>query len=150
MSLCVAKDMLLRYRRMLMLFAVVGLASGCSDGRPARVPASGRVTIDGEPLQYGSVLFLPEQGRPAAGSLDKEGRFSLTCFEENDGIIPGKYRVQIKGTEPIGEDAQRWHAPMKYSRAAESGLEMEITEPTDSILFELTWDGGKPFVEKFY
>ena len=138
------------YRAGLCLALVSTSLIGCSDGRPERVVASGKVTIDGSPLKYGSVLFLPEKGRPAAGSLDTEGRFSLTCYEPGDGIIPGTYRVQIKGTEAIGEDAQRWHAPMKYSRATESGIEFEISEPTDSLLIELTWDGGKPFVEKFH
>lgn len=123
---------------------------GCSDGRPERLKASGRVMIDGSPLKFGSVLFIPDNGRPAAGSLDMEGRFTLTCFDPNDGIIPGKYRVQIKGTEPIGEDAQRWHAPTKYANVKTSGLVQEISEATDSLLFELTWDGGKPFVEKFH
>ncbi len=129
--------------------ALLSLLVGCSDGRPGRVKASGYVTIDGSPLKYGSVLFVPDKGRPAAGGLDSEGHFVLTCFEPEDGIVPGKYRVQIKGTEPIGENAQRWHAPMKYADVRTSGIVREIDGPIDSLLFELTWDGGKPFVEHF-
>lgn len=131
------------------LLVLVAPIGGCADGRPRRVPVSGRVTTDGAPLKHGSVLFVPDEGRPAGGALDSDGRFTLTCFEKDDGVIPGRYRVQIKGTEPMGEVAQRWHAPMKYSKAATSGIEYDISGGTDSILIELTWDGGKPFVEKF-
>ncbi|WP_350212981.1 hypothetical protein [Botrimarina sp.] len=131
------------------LLSLASLMLGCSDGRPTRVKASGRVMIDGEPLKHGSVLFVPDGGRPAAGAIDSDGRFFLTCFEPGDGIIPGKYQVQVKGTEPIGEDAQRWHAPMKYANPRTSGIEREVNESTDALLIELTWDGGEPFVERF-
>ena len=131
------------------LLSLASLMLGCSDGRPTRVEASGQVMIDGEPLRHGSVLFVPDGGRPAAGAIDADGRFFLTCFEVGDGIIPGKYQVQVKGTEPIGEVAQRWHAPMKYANVRTSGLEREVNEPTDDLLIELTWDGGEPFVERF-
>lgn len=132
-----------------LLFALVGLSSGCSEGRPERVAVSGRVTIDGAPLQHGSVQFMPAEGRLAGGSLDDQGRFVLTCYEKDDGVIPGKYKVRVLGTEPIGEVAQRWHAPMKYSKVETSGIEFDLTEPTNSLVIELTWDGKKPFVEKF-
>jgi hypothetical protein len=125
------------------------LIVGCSDGRPKRVKVSGHVTIDGAPLKYGSVLFVPEQGRPAGAGLDEQGHFELTTYEKGDGIIPGNYKVQIKGTEAIGETAQRWHAPVKYSKTESSGIEYDIQEPTYSLLIELSWDGGKPFVQKF-
>jgi len=131
------------------LFALVGLSSGCSEGRPERVAVSGRVTIDGEPLKFGSVLFVPTNGRVSGGAIDEEGHFVLTCYEPEDGVIPGKYQVSVRGTEPMGEVAQRWHAPMKYAKAETSGIEYDLTEPTESILIELTWDGKKPFVEKF-
>lgn len=134
---------------LLLMFALVGLLSGCSEGRPERVAVSGRVMIDGAPLQHGSVQFVPAEGRLAGGSLDDQGHFVLTCYEKDDGVIPGKYKVRVLGIEPIGEVAQRWHAPMKYSKVDTSGLEFELTEPTDSLSIELTWDGGKPFVEKF-
>lgn len=125
------------------------LLFGCDDGRPKRVPVSGIVLIDGEPLAYGSILFVPEQGRPGGGAIDSSGRFTLTCFEPGDGVPPGTYRVQVRAIEPMGEVAQRWHAPQKYSDAASSGLEVVVESATDDVKIELEWDGGKPFVERF-
>jgi hypothetical protein len=135
-----------------MIYAIAGLVmltGGCSDGRPERVPVSGRVVIDGQPLAHGSVMFVPENGRSAGGGLDKDGRFTLTCYELNDGVIPGKYRVKVSGVEFLSETSQKWHAPKKYADERTSGFEFDIQEPTDSILLELTWNGGKPFIERF-
>lgn len=134
------------------LVIVLGLSllSGCGDGRPKRVPVSGVVLIDGQHLTHGSILFIPDQGRPGGGSLDEAGRFTVTCFEPGDGIPPGKYRIQVRGVEPMGEVSQRWHAPQKYADADTSDLEVVVDAAEDDMKIELEWDGEKPFVERFY
>lgn len=124
------------------------VCAGCSDGRPKRVPISGVVLIDGEPLTHGSILFIPETGRPGGGALDSEGRFSATSFELNDGLTPGKHRVQIRAIEMLNETTQRWHAPKKYAAAATSGIEVNIETAKDDLTIELEWGSGKPFVER--
>jgi len=126
---------------------LVGL--GCDDGRPARVPISGTVTIEGQPLKFGSVSFVPAAGRPAGGALDSNGRYELTCYEKGDGTMAGEYKVAVTGVESLGEHAQRWHAPQKYRDAQASGLTATVEGPRDDLNFEITWDGAKPFVEKF-
>jgi hypothetical protein len=117
---------------------------GCSDGRPDRVAVSGKVLIDGEPVPHGIVQFVSEGVRPSAGKLDQEGRFTLTCYDDGDGIIPGNYKVMIAAKEILGETKVRWLAPQKYADYRNSGLSFEITEPTDDLTIELTWDGRKP------
>jgi hypothetical protein len=129
----------------LFLFSVA--AVGCSDGRPKRVPVAGRVLIDGKPLTTGSVFFIPANDRAATGQIDSEGRFKLTTFEENDGCVCGKHRVTVNGSQSKGSDAFLWLAPPKYKDPNKSGLDVEITGPTDNLEIKLTWDGGKPFVE---
>jgi hypothetical protein len=121
---------------------------GCGDGRPERLPVSGQVLIDGQPLTYGYIRFVPEGARPSGGKLDEQGRFTLSCYGENDGIIPGVHRVEVDASESISSKKIKWHTPKKYFRYTTSGLEQTITEPTDSLVIELTWDGGKPFVER--
>jgi hypothetical protein len=120
---------------------------GCSDGRPSRVPVSGQVLIDGQPLKYGSVRFTPDNARMSGGLLDAEGRFSLSCFERNDGAVIGVHRVTIAAGETLSPTKVRWHAPKKYSDLGTSGLVQEIKDPDDSLVINLTWDGGKPFDE---
>ena len=118
-------------------FVVLGLlvvvAAGCSDGRPKRVEVSGQVLIDDEPVPAGSIRFVPEGARPSASDLDGDGRFTLRCFEENDGAVVGTHRVQVAAREIEGGSVV-WHAPQKYSDIESSGLTVEISEPTDSLL----------------
>ena len=113
--------------------------TGCSDGRPEIVPVSGQVLIDGEPLTYGFVRFSPGDGRVSMGRLDENGRFRLTCYESGDGAIVGTHRIAILTHEVIGNAKIKWHAPSKYANYATSGLTQEISQPTDSIVINLTW-----------
>ncbi len=128
-----------------LVFAValcISLIAGCGDGRPKRVPVSGQVLIDGEPVKAGSIRFVPEGARPSSSDLDAEGRFTLRCFEKNDGAVLGTHRVQVAARAMEG-DKLRWYAPQEYSDVETSGLSVEITEPTDSLVIELTWEGKK-------
>jgi hypothetical protein len=123
---------------------------GCSDERPDRVPVSGQVLLDGVPLSQGSVRFVPAGGRPSIGKLDEQGRFTMTCFDGGDGVIPGKHRVAVTGSKILSETKIQWFAPPKYADFRTSGLEFAINEPNDNLKIELTWQGsppGKPFVE---
>jgi hypothetical protein len=136
-------------RRTWLIWTVAFIALvGCSDGRPSRVPVSGQVVIDGKPLVHGFIRFLPEQKeRVSTGDLDRNGRFVLTCFENRDGAVVGKHRVEVYAAEGVDEERIRWHAPKRYCNWATSKLEQEITGPTDAITIQLSWNGGKPFVE---
>jgi hypothetical protein len=107
------------------------------------------VTIDGQPLAHGSVLFKPAYGRSAGGALDSNGRYFLTCYVKGDGAIPGEYAVAISGNEQLGETAMRWHAPRRYSNPETSELKATVDEAQDDLNFDLKWDGGKPFTSKF-
>ena len=128
---------------------VMFFAAGC-DSRPARVQVSGKVLIDGEPLKYGAVDFVPEKGRQASGILDANGYFTLTCFEPGDGALIGKHQIQILAGDAINDTTTKWYAPKKYADRRTSGLVQEIKDPTDSLVINLTWKGNtpdKPFTE---
>ena len=127
--------------------AAVLLAIGCSDGRPKRVPVSGQVLIDDKPLTLGIIQFVPKGARPAAGKIDSEGRFVLTSYDGEDGVVLGTHQIMVSAKEMISESKAKWHAPPKYADFRSSGLTVEVTEPVDDMKIELTWDGGKPFVK---
>jgi hypothetical protein len=143
-----ASDCPMRSFPFLLLFVLVVTLAGCGDGRPKRLAVSGQVLIDGKPLTYGHIRFVPKGARPSGGRLDDQGRFTLSCYGENDGIVPGVHRVEVNASEPLTAKTVKWHAPKKYFRYTFSGLEQEITDSTDSLVINLTWDGGKPFVER--
>ena len=119
---------------------------GC-DGRPKRVAISGQVLIDGEPLKTGVIQFMPTGTRPSYGKIE-DGNFTMTCYEDNDGVIPGTHKVTINGSEIVSSTKIQWYAPKKYSDPNTSGLTVEIDKPNDELVIEITWDGGKPFIEQ--
>ena len=128
------------------LVMVATLLTGC-DSRPTRVPVAGQVLIDGEPLGLGTITLVPQGARASMGNIGKDGRFVLTCYEGDDGVIPGTHRVAVSANEGKGDTALKWFAPKKYADFRKSGLTVTIGEETEDLKIELTWDGGKPFVE---
>jgi hypothetical protein len=68
---------------------------GCSGSRDpySRVPISGTVKLDGEPLMRGYLIFEPKGGQPTqSGGMISEGKFDV---EESKGPVPGQYSVAI-------------------------------------------------------
>ena len=124
------------------------IAAGCGDGRPARVPVSGSVEIDGQPLKYGYISFVPDNGRPSRSKLDAGGRFKLNCFDAHDGAILGRHRITVNAGESIDKTTTRWHAPKAYANLETSNLEQQIEDADTNLVISLTWNGGKPFVER--
>ncbi len=133
---------------MITVIAAAVLTTGCGDGRPARLPVAGQVLIDGKPLDYGYVRFVPAGARASGGYVDEQGHFTLSCYAKDDGVIPGNHQVEVDAGESISATQRRWHAPKKYANFKASGLTQTITEPTDALVINLTWDGGKPFTER--
>jgi hypothetical protein len=85
-------------------FAVLVLIciAGCGKNNPLTKRVRGQVTFEGAaPPTAGQVTFAPIEAaptlprRPATGDFDTSGTFKLTTFTKDDGIIPGKYRVNI-------------------------------------------------------
>jgi len=123
-------------------------APGCGDGRPQRVPISGQVFIDGKPLTMGIISLIPDNARPASATIGPDGRFTLKTFEPGDGAVLGTHPVAIRANELVGPSTLKWYAPKKYADETTSGLTATIAGPTDSLVINLTWAGGKPFLEQ--
>ena len=120
---------------------------GCGDGRRERVPVSGQVLIDGKPLTRGDILFAPLEGRSSRGRLDQEGRFTLTCYDDGDGAVIGTHQVAITSGEGVSPTKTRWFAPKKLAKVQTSGLTQEITGPVDNLVINISWEGGREYVE---
>ena len=143
---------LCRFKLLWGILLVLSLAciSGCGDGLPKRVPVSGRVLIDGKPLEYGVIQVYPKGQRLAYGTLGPGGKFSLTTFTENDGTMMGKHPVTVNASKGVSSSKMQWFAPKKYANLATSGLEIDISGPRDDIEINLTSEPGQkfPFTER--
>lgn len=142
--------------------AIVGCGGGDDLGK--RYSVSGKVTYKGQPVANGQVSFIPDkpEGRGATGQI-KDGSYTLTTLEPEDGAFPGNYSVTIdakqvdlsaaeaeakkKGSTSafIPQDmvakanAKAKNAvPAKYGNMSTSPLKAEVKASSNTIDFELT------------
>ncbi|MFW6171784.1 MAG: carboxypeptidase-like regulatory domain-containing protein [Planctomycetota bacterium] len=95
----------------MMRLCVVGLCVmcltcvGCGSGGPEVGKVSGKVTMDGEPLDNALVTFTPvDGGRPSTGKTDENGNYTL-AYADRMGALVGKHQVRVTTlTEVEGED----------------------------------------------
>lgn len=147
---------------------VLGLTlAGCGAERPQTIRVTGTVTLDGDPVEGAVVGFTPEEGgRPATGTTDAGGKFTLTTFEDGDGALPGRHLVTVSKTKTTGaageaaaggtegdmmlsgppaaggkEPAVEYLIPQKYSIPKESGLSCEVKQGMEAPTFALTSGG---------
>ncbi len=129
--------------------AVCLFPGGCGrSGSSGIVAAGGTVTYHNRPLAGVSVTFLPEHGRPANGTTDAAGRFTLSTLRRSDGALVGRHTVSIAtplaapmpGTREAKTTGRHGPAfPAKYSNPNSSGLSA-IVEPgsPNDFQFDLT------------
>jgi len=131
-----------------LLATILGVfVTGCSS-EPKMVPVSGVVLIDGKPLTHGKIQVAPANARPAFATIGPDGRFTLGTYSADDGIPIGSHPVAIIAHEALGPGSQKWHAPKKYISTETSELTISVDKATNDLVVNLTWNGGKPFVEK--
>jgi len=122
---------------------------GCSedsDGLP-RQAISGTVTLEGQPLQDGSIQFLPTSQREvlSGGAVVADGRFSIS---RREGLTPGDYRVvitsapsetSVRPTEAPGlaPEPAKERIPEKYNRKSTLTAKVEDDGP-NTFEFRLT------------
>lgn len=139
--------------QLLVIFIVALLCIGCGDGRPTRVPVSGTVLIDGKPVEAGWVCIMPDNARPAISAIGSDGRFKLTTYDDDDGVVPGKHTVTVTAIESRNNGTiTRYLVPPKYQAVETTDVQVEISEPTEDLTIELSWEGsGKtgPYEERF-
>jgi hypothetical protein len=140
-----------RRKCVLGLAMLAALAAGCGDGRPTRVPISGRVLIDDQPLTRGFVRFFPTQGRAATGEVQPDGSFTLWCYDpvNKDGCLLGNHLVSVTAIESVNDTTQKWHVPKEYGDHRTSGLKETVDGPDSNRVIKLTWADKKPVIETF-
>ncbi|MDX1947834.1 MAG: hypothetical protein SFU86_20720 [Pirellulaceae bacterium] len=70
--------------------------AGCGSSGAPRGPITGQVTVGGQPLKSGRILFLPlapNQG-PTASAMIVDGQYNLSDL---DGPVAGPNRVELEG-----------------------------------------------------
>lgn len=132
------------YAAMLLAVALsTALVGGCGRGMPAHV--AGRVTLNGAPLNVGTVAFHPTQsGTTVASVVDQQGNYALQTGL-TDGLQPGEYRVTVTAvsnppspTATPAEVAALFVTPRRYSDPATSGITCVVEKGSTTFDIALT------------
>jgi len=123
------------------------LIAGCGSREytgERRFPLSGKVSVDGQPMEFGVISFLPEgEGGRVSGGPIKNGTYAV---DEARGATAGKYRVEIRWNKPTGRrvkdaygeeimDEYKEGLPDKYHTKSE--LTAEVSSKQTMFDFEL-------------
>ena len=112
----------------------------CRPSRPAVAPVSGRITRDGKPVTSGVVSFYPVAGRPAAGQIDADGRYTLGTFTRNDGALLGSHRVVIEARSVTEGKRRPTTKVAQLSDDMPEAIRMEMEAGNATAGFEqITW-----------
>jgi hypothetical protein len=143
-------------------FAITGLlvfVAGCGggtdewvDARENVYPASGVVTLSGEPVEGATVIFHSASKKISAqGMTNAKGRYHVTTYEDNDGAIAGEHTVTVRKSEYIQKQT-RHHTEEEpsYYKVATELLPVEFaTEKTTTLKATVTEDGATELDFKF-
>ncbi len=112
----------------------------------------GRVTYNGKPVQYGTLVFQPvrtSKSNWTAGPISEEGKYSLAPSQTDVALNPGRFEVYIRppsphdkynrpGSDDVEESDQRaiaiaflYPVPKRFFSPETSGMWVDIgDEPT--------------------
>jgi hypothetical protein len=120
--------------------AAVFLIAGCSTG-PAVGTVNGEVTLDGQPVKDGRVLFTPLDGKGGTGgAVIVDGKFKAE-------VPVAKMKVEINGNKVIGKrkaydtpesplmDEVAEIIPPKYNFNSE--LSLDVKRGSQDVKYEL-------------
>ena len=128
----------------LLIFVVCGC--GKSD-RPLTVPVRGKVTFGGGPCpQSGNIRFAPLEvaeglpRRPGRADFDTGGEYRATSYQENDGLVPGKYRVLVECWKVPPADGK---LGVSYIEPSFQPPELAVESQSDSVTFDIDVPNAK-------
>jgi len=123
--------------------AIMLFLCGCGPSGWAQV--EGRVTLDGEPLGSGTVVFLTAGQSSGVGMIGPDGTYTVMTGSRK-GMEPGDYRVTVTAFDapaptPPGEPPMPpLITPLKYNNVEASGLSAQISAGSNRCDFDLIRD----------
>jgi hypothetical protein len=126
------------------------ISSGCGKTALQTVPVSGQITLNkGAWPKPGLLYFSPIESapgfpvKPGSAKFDSDGRFTARTKADGDGLVPGKYYVNVEcylvqpsanPDDPPGKSS----VPAKYQSGAQSGFIVEV--PADAKHIDVHFD----------
>ena len=115
--------------------ALVMSFAGCGKTVSDIAPVTGRITLDGKPLEKADILFQPDGSKPpSSGRTDADGRYQLVYKRGVMGGNVGSNTVQITISPDVVSNPP--NIPARYN--SESELTKEVKSGPNEFNFDLT------------
>ncbi len=125
------------------IIAVALVAPGCggSSASSSSVKVWGRVTYNGEPVQYGQIVFHPATSRSnwGVGMISEEGKYSLVATETDVGLQTGRFDIFI--TPPSPHDKHRHGRSGEEEESDERAIAIAASYPVPKRFFSRETSG---------
>ena len=109
--------------------------AGCGKTGPELAPVTGRITLDGKPLENADILFQPAGSKPpSAGRTDANGHYELAYKRGVMGGMVGSNTVAITISPEVVANPPS--IPARYN--SESELTKEVKSGQNEFNFDLT------------
>jgi hypothetical protein len=135
-------DMSLRFIGSLALLVIL---SGCGE---SKVPVSGTVRYQDQPLADVNVVMIRTDGKVATATTDSSGSFAnVTTETPEDGALPGQYKVGITPVSTISDQPMsgadydaptKPRFPVKYLSSETSELTVTVEPGMGPVQLNLT------------
>jgi hypothetical protein len=128
-----------KYRALCIWLLLLGLLlAGCHKSGPELAPVSGRITLNGKPLENADVVFQPDNGKsPAVGRTNAEGRYELAYKRGITGGPVGQNTVQIRVSRELVHNPP--HIAARFNSRSE--LRREVNAGQNEFDFDVTTEG---------
>lgn len=123
------------------------LSFGCGGNGVPMGSISGKVTLDGNPIEKAVIRFTSEGARGARGMVIDGTITNLTTFEVGDGVPVGKHRVTVQEsyTGVVDMDPRANSVPFRpvtplpkhYGNLSRTPLTADVASGTNEFTFEL-------------
>ena len=126
--------------------ALCAALAGCGGPKYSgdkRYPLTGEVTFEGQPVDLGSITFLPDGPGNACGGVIKDGKYDVP---EEMGATAGTYRVEIHWLKRTGRQLKDAESGEMYDERKEalppkaqsnSDATIEVPLPKNRLDFKL-------------
>ena len=121
---------------------------GCGGSGLERVPVSGKVTFNGQPVPDGQIRFVPLEGTAGPASIEVI-RNGVYAFDAKGGVPAGSHRVEIRSYDPNtpqptapGMRPRKQLIPVKYNTQSELEITLEKGQGSVTKNFDLSGEGG--------
>ena len=137
----------MRFRSLslVVILALLLSSAGCGGGAggPALGTVTGKVMLDGQPVQKATIIFTPESGPPSYGGTNAQGEYTMMFTADKAGAAVGKHTMTLEaGSQAVDDngkplpDQQITKIPKKYTTKA-GGLTAEVKAGANTFDFKL-------------